>query len=212
MKQLFDLRVPLMAMLAIGAMYSTSLAQGTATGPFTAHTVGPGLVVSVGSPGSPIPIDLDPTGPPWSKGFFDDSGFTSGGGTLDITEYILNVGTEAWGDWHEHIEGDPASASAPSYWASVTSMTVDGVPITFSAMGIGTKDLWLDDFSLPVLPGQVLTINKQIDVFSNTAGIDMVPLVRLHEFPTPYIIPEPSSFVLLALGCTGIVCLRRQNR
>ncbi len=198
--------------VSMGMICNTALAQGTATGPFTVSAVGPGLIVLVGDAGSPIPIDLDPTGPPWSKSFFDDSGFTTGGGTLNIIETILNVGTEAWGDWHAEILGDPASASAPSFWSSVTSMEVNGSPITFTTVGVSTKEIWLDDFSMPVLPGDILTINKQIDVFSNTAGINMVPLVRLQQFPTPFLIPEPSACLLLAIGCTGLACSRRRKR
>jgi len=170
------------AILAIGFFCNSTFAQGTATGMFTSHSVGPGLIVNIGDAASPISIDLDPTGLPWSKGFFDDRGFTSGGGTLDNFETILNAGTEAWGDWHEHLIGDPASASAPSFWSAAVSLEVNGSPITFSATGIGTKDLWFDNFSLPVLPGDVLTIHKQADIFSNTAGIDMIPLFDSMNF------------------------------
>lgn len=193
---------------ALFTVANSALAQGTATGPSTEHEVMPGPMVLIGTDLDPIPIDLDPLGPPWFKGFFDPKGNAAGDVTVDIIETIENVGTETWGDWHEHIIGDPASATAPSYWSAVVGLEVNGSPILFSAIGVGTKDLWLDDFSMPVEPGDILTIYKQVDVF-NTAGETDAPLVRMFEFPTP--VPEPSSILLAAMSLFALLRMRRRS-
>lgn len=185
--------------VALGFTSSTVWAQGTATGPATSHPVQPGPIVLVGDPINPQPIDLDPNGPPWSKGIFDPSMIMATGGPLDIVETIINVGTEPWGDWHEEILAPPAGLP-PAIWNSVTSMEINGNPITFSVMGTGTQTLWMDNFSQPVLPGDVLVIRKQAEVFPNSAGATGVPLIRMIEFPTP--VPEPTTLLLgvLSLG------------
>jgi len=184
---------------------NTALAQGTALGPFTDHDIVAGPAVLIGSAGSPMPIDLDPAGQPWTKGFFDPNGFGAGNVTVDVIETIENVGTESWDDWHEHIIGDPQSATAPSFWSAVLSLEINGNPITFIPTGVGTKNLWLDQFSQPVQPGDILTIHKQVDVF-NTAGDTQAPLVRMEEYPTP--VPEPATCLLMVLGL-AVVALRR---
>jgi len=196
------------SVVALFTLSNSVLAQGTATGPATSHDIDTGPIVLIGSAGSPMPIDLDPTGQPWTKGFFDPKILAAGDITVDIIETIQNVGTESWGDWHEHIIGDPASATFPSFWSSVVSIQINGSPITFIATGIGTKDLWLDTFSQPVLPGDILTIHKQVDVFNNTAGADGFPLIRLQEYPTP--IPEPGSLALVAVGSLVLMVMRRR--
>lgn len=194
--------------VALFAMCNTALAQGTATGPSTEHDIVAGPIVLIGDPNNPMPIDLDSNGPPWVKGFFDPKGLAAGNVTVDIIETIENVGTESWADWHEHIIGDPASATSPSFWSSVVSLEINGNPITFIATGIGTKDLELDTFSQPVLPGDILTIHKQVDVF-NTAGETQAPLVRMLEYPTP--IPEPGSLALAAVSSLVLIGMRRRR-
>ncbi len=183
-------------------------AQGTASGPATSHPVQPGPIVLVGDPNNPQPIDLDPNGPPWSKGIFDPNIILATGGPLDIVETIVNVGTEAWGDWHEEILAPPAGLP-PAIWNSVTSMEVNGNPITFSTMGLGTQELWLDNFSQPVLPGDVLVIRKQAEVFPNSAGATGTPLIRMIEFPTP--VPEPTTLLLGLVGL-GVMMTRASQR
>ena len=181
-------------------------AQGTATGPATSHPVVPGPMVLVGDPNNPQPIDLDPNGPPWSKGIFDPNILLATGGLLDIFETIENVGTEAWGDWHEEILAPPFGLP-PAIWNTVVGMEVNGNPITFSVMGLGTQVIWLDNFSQPVLPGDVLTIHKVAEVFPNAAGATGVPLMRLIEYPTP--IPEPATCALLVIGSLGLLVRSR---
>ena len=192
---------------AIAIVSTDALAQGTATGPSTGHPVVPGPMVVIGDITAPQPIDLDPNGPPWSKGIFDPNILLATGGFLDIFETIQNVGTEAWGDWHEEIL-QPPSGLPPAVWDSVVSMSVNGSPITFSVMGLGTQEIWLDNFSQPVLPGDILEIHKVAEVLPNSAGATGAPLMRMIEYPTP--IPEPGACTLMLLGCCGFFRQRRR--
>ena len=171
----------------------TAQAQGTANGPNTAHNVDPGPIVLIGNPVNPFPIDLDPLGPPWTKTIFDPNFLTLGGGPLNLNESIINVGTEPWYDWHEHILPD-ATGAVPGLWSFV-QMTVNGNPITFNAVGLGSPNLWLDTFSQPVLPGDILNIRKIIDVYPGTPGVPNQPIV-IQEYPTP----EPASAAMIGLG------------
>jgi hypothetical protein len=76
--------------LALFTTSSTAFAQGTATGPFTNHFVDPGPIVLIGDPLNPIPIDLDPNGPPWTKEILDPNLLMVNGGPLEIIENIRN--------------------------------------------------------------------------------------------------------------------------
>ena len=191
--------------VALLAMCNTALAQGTATGPFTSHIVTPGPEVLIGDPANPMPIDLDPTGAPWTKSIIDPNGLiTAGGGLLDIVETIQNVGTEPWLDWHEHIE--PALPGiTTSIWLSV-NLSINGNPIGFNALGVGTPDLWLDTFSQPVLPGDILVVQKVADVPGFGTVIPAGPFLRISEYPTP----EPVSAALLGLGSLLVLGRRSQ--
>jgi len=178
---------------------NTTLAQGTASGPFTIHVVDPGPIALIGDPTSPIPIDLDPLGPPWTKSIEDSNGAVTSPGTMDMVEYIQNVGTEPWLDWHEHILSPPFGLPQ-STWASVTGLSINGFPISFNATGLGTPNLWLDTFSQPVLPGDILLVEKKINVDPTTVASGR-PLLRVQEYPTP----EPASASLLATLGLGVL-------
>ena len=185
---------------ALCMMCNTALAQGTATGPITFHTVDPGPLVVIGNPANPFPIDLDPVGPPWIKNISDPNGNINNGGTLNLNETIINVGNEPWYDWHEHILPD-ATGAVPGAWTSVL-MTVNGNPVVLNATGLNTPNLTLDNFSQPVLPGDILNIRKTIDVF-----ISPVPLqMQIVEYPTP----EPASAALLGLGSLAVLRRRKE--
>lgn len=197
--------------LILSAMGNTASAQGgTANGPFTVHEVEAGPIVNIGdpnNPGDPMPIDADPNGLPWTKGFFDPIAWAAGNVTVDVIETIRNVGTEAWSDWHEEIIGDPLSANGASFWSNVVDLKVNGTSMTsFTTVGVGSKILTLDNFSPLVLPGDVLEIHKQVDVF-NLAGDTQAPLVRMFQYPS-IAIPEPATCLLMVLGLTAAV-LRR---
>ncbi len=201
--------LPFVLAVALFVLCSTVCAQGTESGPSTIHDVVSGPVVYIGDGANPMPIDLDPTGPAWTKGLFDPNGLAAGNVTVDIFETIQNVGTEPWSDWHEHIIGDPISANGSSFWSNVVSLEVNGNPILFNVTGLGTKDLTLDQFSPLVQFGDIFTIHKQVDVF-NLAGETSAPLIRMQEYPTS--IPEPTTIVLLLTGTLGFLFYRIRRK
>ncbi len=191
------------AILALCLISSPVFAQGTANGPNTVHTVGPGPGVVIGTPLNPFPIDLDPNGPPWTKTILDPNFLLLNGGPLNVDESIINVGNEPWFDWHEHILPD-ATGVVPGLWTGVF-MAINGNPIGFNAIGLGTPDLWLDTFSQPVLPGDVLSIRKVMDVKPGIPGVPNQPII-IQEYPTP----EPASAALIGLGSLMLLA-RRKN-
>jgi len=188
--------------LALFTMCSSAFAQGTATGPFTNHIIDPGPIVLIGDPVSPIPIDLDPTGLPWFKSITDPNAVVTGPSLLSMIETIQNVGAEPWFDWHEHIMPNAAGVTS-STWLSV-KLSINGSLIGFTPTGLGTADLWLDNFSLPVLPGDILVIEKEVDLFPASAP-GTGPILRLQEYPTP----EPASAALIGLGSLALLGKRR---
>ena len=192
---------PILA-LALFTMSNTALAQGTATGPFTGAIVTPGPEVLIGDVTNPFPIDLDPTGSPWFKSITDPNGLITTATPLDLIETIINVGTEPWFDWHQEIF--PNAAGVPnSTWLGV-NLLINGSAITFNAVGLGTSTLWLDTFSQPVMPGDVLVIQNVVEVFPvppPTSG----PILRMQQYPTP----EPASAALIALGTLTLLGKRR---
>jgi PEP-CTERM motif len=198
------LLAPLLA-LALLAVCNTATAQGTATGPFTSHFVDPGPIVLIGDPASPIPIDLDPTGPPWFKSITDPGGVIAVPSLLTMIETIENVGTEPWYDWHEHILPNAAGIASPSTWFSV-KLSINGTPIGFVPTGLGTQDLWLDTFSQPVLPGDIFVVEKEVEAFPLPPG-STGPILRISEFPTP----EPASLALLGLGSLSVLGRRKEG-
>ncbi len=191
--------------IALLATSTTVWAQGTATSPFTIHEVEPGPIVFIGDPSSPIPIDLDPTGGPWSKSIVDPNFVVTAPGLLTMVETIQNVGNEPWFDWHEHILPNAAGAGGISTWFRV-KLSVNGTPIGFASGGLGTGDLWLDTFSQPVLPGDILTVTKEVEVFPLTAGT-AGPILRIQEYPTP----EPASAALIAVGSLALLGKSRRS-
>jgi len=197
---------------ALFTVCNFALAQGTASGPSTTHEVESGPIVLIGdpnNPGSPMPIDADPNGLPWVKGFFDPKAWAAGNVTVDVIETIENVGAEAWSDWHEQIIGDPLSANGMSFWSNVVDLKVNGASMaSFTVVGLGTKVLTLDNFSPLVQPGDVLEIHKQVDVF-NVAGETQAPLVRMFQYPS-IAIPEPGSLALVAMSSLVLMVMKRR--
>jgi len=191
--------------LVLLATCNTAWAQGTASGPATGHIVDPGPIVVIGDPTNPFPIDLDPNGAPWFKSIDDPNGVIVVPGLLEMKETIINVGTEPWFDWHEHILAPPAGLPQ-SNWFGV-GMLLNGIPLGFTPTGLGTPNLWLDNFSLPVLPGDVLEITKLVEVDPSTAASGG-PLLRIQEYPTP----EPASAALLGIGSVVLLGKRRLGK
>ena len=185
---------------------TAALAQGTATGPSTVHLADNSGVAYAGrvndtinGPGA-YPIDLDPAGLPWRKAIVSDllTGFVGFGG-FTMIETVQNVGTEPWFDWHE----DVFSGALGVAWGGVMSVNVNGSPITFNETITGNS-LWIDTFSLPVLPGDVLTIEKDLVTTSNVVAPN-VTLLEILEFPTP----EPASAALMGLGSLILMARRK---
>lgn len=191
---------------------SNARAQGTATSPSTVHVHDPSTnIFWVGGPNDtingpgPIPIDLDASGGPWRKQFYSSPTVGFGGGGTFV-ETILNVGTEPWTDWHE-INADLGSHGAIWGLGSVTSLEVDGVPITFNTSLSGVNTLNIDTFSQPVLPGQILRIEKQFAITTLNFSQPNTLAYTLLEYPTT--IPEPGTLALLMCGLTAVAITRR---
>ncbi|MEZ6190501.1 MAG: PEP-CTERM sorting domain-containing protein [Phycisphaerales bacterium] len=180
------------------------LAQGTATSPSTVHVLASDGNIYVGGPNdlingpAPYPIDLDITGGPWRKQMKTDP-LAGGGAPGKLIETIQNVGTESWYDWHETF----ISGGIFGNWSAMDSVLINGTPITFDQAISGTT-LTIDNFSQPVLPGDVLTLTKSMITTDNVIGPDQV-LFTVLEYPTP----EPASAALLALGASA--CLVRKR-
>lgn len=205
MKRALTEHVPkALAILTLCLFTSQVFAQGTATGPNTTHQVDPGPVVVIGDPTNPFPIDLDPTGPPWTKTIVDPNQLILNGGLLTVDETIINVGNEPWLDWHEHILPDPFGV-VPGIWLNV-NMLINGNPIGFNVIGLGTPDLWLDTFTQPVLPGDVLSIRKVMEVTPGIPGTFTQPII-IEEYPTP----EPASAALISLGSLMLLARRKSE-
>ena len=181
------------------------LAQGTATSPSTVHVPYSDGNLYVGGPNdlingpAPYPIDLDITGGPWRKQMKTDP-LAGGGFGGKLIETIQNVGTEPWYDWHETFIGGGIGGA----WLGMNSVLVNGNPITFNTTITGS-DLTIDNFSQPVMPGDVLTLDKALVTTANVIGPDQV-LFTVLEYPTP----EPASAALLALGASACL-LRKRN-
>jgi len=197
----------LIALCTTFLITTAALAQGTALGPSTVHTADNTGTAYAGGPldfingPAPYPIDLDPAGAPWRKTINSDlvAGFI-GTGSFTMIETVQNVGTEPWLDWHE----DLFAVALGVAWDSVTSVTVNGVPITFNQT-ITSNSLWIDTFSQPVLPGDVFVIEKDLITTSNVVAPGQA-LFQILEFPTP----EPASLALMVFG--GIALLSRSGQ
>ncbi len=196
------------AFAAASCVLTTAVfAQGVAGGLVTFHTLQSGPQIVIGTAATPIPIDLDPTGSPWFKNVGDPNLFAPGLSIVDMFETMVNVGTEAWGDWHEILLPAPAGL-APHTWTNVLGLTVNNNPITFTATGLGTQTLNLFNFSQPVQPGDIFSIHKRLNV--NGTALASGAFLRIQEFPTPSV-PEPGCLTLVAMAISGLSLARRRS-
>lgn len=191
--------------LLLLAMNTTTFAQGVSTPGFTIHNIDPGPVVYIGNAANPIPVDWDGAGSPWLKSINDPNGNVMGVANVDFVETLLNVGTEAWTDWHEILLPPPVGLTSP-HWSAVVGLSINGNPIMYTATGIGTGTLDLFNFSQPVLPGDIFEIHKQVLVDS---GVIAGGFLRIQEYPT---VPEPACLALLAVTGGLIAGTRRRRR
>ena len=212
---MISLRTLLASQLAtLILLTGTTFAQGTAGSPSTVHTVDASTnIVWIGGPNDtingsvPIPIDLDASGGPWRKQIWSDPISGYGGVSLLIRETIVNAGTEPWTDWHETLLN---LGSHSGSWGSVTDMRINGTSITFNPTITGGTQLDLDTFSQPVLPGQVLEIDKQLGPLPALFVGPNTLVNTLLEYPTATIIPEPTTGLLIALGMATVLGVRRR--
>jgi hypothetical protein len=191
--------------VALCALSSKVFAQGVAGVVVTFHTTSPGQQIFIGNPMMPIPIDLDPNGGPWFKNVGDPGNNVPGPAIVDMFEFIINVGTEPWTDWHEFLFPAPAGL-APHKWTNVVNLAVNGNPIGFTATGLGTQTLDLFNFSQPVLPGEIFSIHKQLEV--NGTALVSGAFLRIAEYPTG--VPEPGSLALCAMSSLAFAATRRR--
>lgn len=177
--------------------------QGTASAPSTAHVIDSSTnTVWIGGPNDPIngpdpqPIDLDVDGLPWRKAISVGSGPNDlfGGGTLFLSESIMNVGTEPWTDWHEI---DAKIGSHGTVWGGVLDVRVNGTSITYSEI-VTPDTIDLFNFSQPVLPGDVLEIDKTLEALTDNLAGPGTLVASILQYPTT--IPEPTAAALAMLG------------
>ena len=204
--RLFSFRACSFSVLALLVAHSGANAQGVSTPLFTIHSVSPGPVVFIGNAASPIPVDLDPVGPPWNKSIGDPNQNVVGIATIDIVETLVNVGTEVWTDWHEVMLPPPVGLVPPA-WTSVVNLSVNGNPITYTATGLGTGNLDLFNFSQPVLPGDIFGIHKKALVDGSIVANGA--FLRIQEYPTT--VPEPTCLALFAMGALTTFQMRRRR-
>ncbi|MEN1680232.1 MAG: hypothetical protein AAGJ46_11625 [Planctomycetota bacterium] len=198
-------------MLAILLAPTLANAQGTANAPSTVHVIDSSSgVVWIGGPNDPIngpdpqPIDLDPTGLPWRKAISTGPGSNDvfGGGTLLLSETILNVGDEPWTDWHEI---DAQIGSHGTVWGAVLDVRVNGTSITYSEVVTPTT-IDLFNFSQLVMPGDVLEIDKTLVALTENFVGPNTTVASILQYPT---IPEPTTAVLAILPAIGLAMRRR---
>jgi hypothetical protein len=204
--RLFSFGLCWLFILTLFVANSNVLAQGVSTPLFTIHNVSPGPVVFIGNSASPIPVDLDPLGPPWQKSIGDPNNNVVGVATIDIIETLVNVGTEAWTDWHEFMLPPPVGLTPP-VWTNVVGLTVNGNPISFTATGLGSGNLDMFNFSQVVMPGDIFGIHKQALVDGSIVANGA--FLRIHEYPT---VPEPACLALLAIGGLMASGMRRRRQ
>ena len=203
----------LIAQIATLAFLSTTVfAQGTATSPSTVHTIDPSTQISwIGGPNDgingpgPIPIDLDVTGGPWRKAIIADPLAGYAGGNLAFRETIQNVGTEPWTDWHEILLNNGSHFGG---WGSVTDIRVNGLSISFTATYSSGNVLDLDNFSQPVLPGDILEIDKELGPLPDLFVGPGTTVNNLLQWPTT--VPEPTS--LAFVFCSTLIGLSGRRR
>jgi hypothetical protein len=184
---------------------SSALAQGVGNGGslptvFMQNTANNGWNV-VDPQGQPIPVQLDPNGPVWSKVFTDPNGGNffqpAFGPPLPVYEALQVAPTLPWTDWHEDVIHPDWVWTNPSIL--VNGVTPGGLTIT----GAGTNSLSF--FFNPVAPGSIVEIFKDL-VYTGVPGTTFIGTLNIHEYPTP----EPASAALL--GCAGVLLLSRRRR
>jgi len=158
--------------------------------------------------GNPIPVELDPTGPVWSKSFTGPNGGPFAqpafGPPLSVMEVLTVSGNLPWTDWHEDVVGIDASGTLDPGWVWTNPFVlVNGVPAAgLTVNGVGTSSL--DFYFNPIAPGSLVQIRKAL-VYNGLPGTTFIGTLAIHEYPTP----EPATLGLAGLG--SLLFLRRRR-
>jgi hypothetical protein len=212
--------------VAAAAPIGASIGPGPST-TSTFDLAGTGWVIDDGSfPASfgTQEVVFDPSAGPWHKilaggGGGDFAASDTGSGALMVFSVIefLTIGGTPWTDWHEAILqpgwrwlDDRAGSGEPSFTFS-SGAPIPGLAISFTDPTeiLGGKI----DFTFDPLPaGTHLKITKRL-IFEGLdpllPGETFLGKLDLFQYPT---VPEPSSFVLAALGLIGLIVWRRRKR
>lgn len=161
--------------------------------------------------GGPIPVELNPSGPQWSKAFTGPNGgpfaHPAFGPALPVQEFLVIGGNLPWTDWHEDVMGIDANGTPdPGWvWANPT-LLVGGLPAPgLTVTGAGTNSI--NFYFNPLAPGTSVIIRKQL-VYNGLPGTVFNGTLAIHEYPTP----EPATVGLLAVGALAMLRRRTSHR
>jgi hypothetical protein len=155
----------------------------------------------VATTAGPIPVALNPLGPPWIKKFELGGQLVGPGQQFTVRELLQVAGNRPWQDWHEQAltpgwEWLPNSVILAG-GIPAAGLTVSTTPGTLAAGG--TIDYTFNSLA----PGTIVDIRKILVYTGGATGVPFQGTIAIAEYPTP----EPATLSLLALG--GLAALRR---
>ena len=144
--------------------------------------------------GGPIPVVLDPLGPPWRKVLDLGPLVAVPGQPFTVHELLQVAGNLPWTDWHEQF-------LTPDFkWIPTANLLVNGIqPV---GLGISPLPAPVINFTWPnpAGPGSIVDISKTF-MYTGPAGTVFQGKILVQEFPTP----EPATLVLLCAGGFGLL-------
>ncbi len=179
-------------------------------------------------------VAFDSSAGHWIKQLVNSGGGISSGDRVDIVETFTNTGLDAWTGWHEQIISvTEISGPQPGFLFDENSLMVSvdagggfqllsaGVDYNVVAtdymgpgMGVGNVgwqavSIFFEPHAL-IQAGDALRIDKQI--FEVFLDVDVWPTGEAAEIAQYPIVPEPSSWVLAALGLAGLAVRMSQRQ